>query len=234
MAMQAILYDIHGNLAALDAVIVDAREHGAERWLIGGDVALFGPAPRETAMRLFELQPAVWIRGNGERWTAQPGHAPEHVQGAVRAARDMLGEGLVNSLGALPESYLIDERTRAWHASQLSDVRSFAPEPADDEAELLKNVVELRLIFGHTHIPFARKSAGHGGIELFNPGSVGMPLDGDHRAAYALLHDDGTLEHRRVGYDHVRVAVALRAAYGDAPWVDVIEQRFVTATLEDS
>ena len=114
--MLALLYDIHGNISALDAVIADATERGADRWLIGGDVALFGPAPRETVMRLFELQPAVWIRGNGERWTAQPGHAPEKVLGAVQAAREMLGEGLVNSLAALPESHLIDDRTRAWHA----------------------------------------------------------------------------------------------------------------------
>ncbi len=232
--MLAILYDIHGNLSALEAVVVDARENDVDRWLIGGDVALFGPAPRETVMRLFELQPAIWIRGNGERWTAQPGHAPPAMLGAVHAAREALGEGFVNSLAALPESALLDDRTRAWHASPISDVRSFAPEPAEDEAELLVNVPELRLIFGHTHIPFQRKSAGHGGIELFNPGSVGMPFDGDHRASYALMHDDGTLEHRRVGYDHVRVPVALRAAYGDAPWVDLIEKRFETATLEES
>jgi diadenosine tetraphosphatase ApaH/serine/threonine PP2A family protein phosphatase len=185
-------------------------------------------------MRLFELQPAIWIRGNGERWTAQPGHAPKNVLGAVQAAREALGEGFVNSLAALPESAMLDDRTRAWHASPVSDVRSFQPEPSDDESELLVNVPELRLIFGHTHIPFARKSAGHGGIELFNPGSVGMPFDGDHRAAYALMDDDGALEHRRVGYDHVRVPVALRAAYGDAPWVDVIEKRFETASLEES
>jgi predicted phosphodiesterase len=232
--MLAILYDIHGNLSALDAVVVDARSRGADRWLIGGDTALFGPAPRETVMRLFELQPAIWIRGNGERWTAQPGHAPENVLGAVKAAREALGEGLVASLGALPESALIDDRTRAWHASPISDVRSFAPEPAEDEGELLVNVPELRLIFGHTHIPFARKSAGHGGIELFNPGSVGMPFDGDHRASYAVMHDDGTLEHVRVGYDHVRVPVALRAAYGDADWVDLVEKRFETATVAGS
>ena len=48
------------------------------------------------------------------------------------------------------------------------------------------------------------------------------------------MHDDGTIEHRRVGYDHVRVPVALRARFGDAAWVDVIEKRFETATLEDS
>jgi predicted phosphodiesterase len=229
--MLAILYDIHGNISALDAVIADAQEHGADKWFIGGDVALFGPAPRETVFRLFELKPAVWIRGNGERWTAQPGKAPENVLGAVAAAREELGEGLVTSLMALPESHLLDDRTRAWHASPVSDVRSFAPEPADDEDELLKNVVELRLVFGHTHIPFSRKSAGHGGIELVNPGSVGMPFDGDHRAAYALMHDDGTIEQRRVGYDHVRVPVALRARFGDASWVDVPEKRFETAAF---
>ena len=232
--MLALLYDIHGNLAALDAVITDARERGAERWFIGGDAALFGPAPRETLMRLFELRPATWIRGNGERWTAAPGHAPDPVRGAVQAAREDLGEGLVASLAALPESAPLDDRTRAWHASPVSDVRSFAPEPAEDESELLVNVVELRLVFGHTHIPFSRKSAGHGGIELVNPGSVGMPFDGDHRAAYALMHDDGTIEHHRVGYDHVRVPVALRSRFGDASWVDVIEKRFETARLEDS
>jgi predicted phosphodiesterase len=230
--MLAILYDIHGNLSALEAVIADAQERRADKWLIGGDVALFGPAPRETVFRLFELKPAIWIRGNGERWTGQPGKAPDNVLGAIAAAREELGDGLVTSLLALPESTLIDDRTRAWHGSPISDVRSFAPEPAEDEEELLKNVVELRLVFGHTHIPFQRKSAGHGGIELVNPGSVGMPFDGDHRAAYALMHDDGTIEQRRVGYDHVRVPVALRAKYGDASWVDVPEKRFETATLE--
>ena len=56
-----------------------------------------------------------------------------------------------------------------------------------------------------------------------------MPFDGDHRAAYALLHDDGTIEHHRVGYDHVRVPVALRARFGDADWVAVPEKRFETA-----
>jgi predicted phosphodiesterase len=230
--MLAILYDIHGNLSALEAVIADALQRGADKWLIGGDVALFGPAPRETVFRLFDLRPAIWIRGNGERWTAQPGKAPDNVLGAVAAARDELGDGLVTSLVALPESAMLDDRTRAWHASPVSDVRSFAPEPAEDEEELLKNVVELRLVFGHTHVPFQRKSAGHGGIELVNPGSVGMPFDGDHRAAYALMHDDGTIEQRRVGYDHVRVPVALRSKFGDASWVDVPATRFETATFE--
>jgi hypothetical protein len=110
--MLAILYDIHGNLSALEAVIADALQRGADKWLIGGDVALFGPAPRETVFRLFDLRPAIWIRGNGERWTGQPGKAPDHVLGAVAAAREELGDGLVTSLLALPESAMLDDPSR--------------------------------------------------------------------------------------------------------------------------
>ena len=82
----AVLYDVHGNLPALDAVLEDARFHGAERFMLGGDYSLFGPWPGETVARLREL-PAAWIRGNGERWTAAPADAPddEVVQGAIGA-----------------------------------------------------------------------------------------------------------------------------------------------------
>jgi diadenosine tetraphosphatase ApaH/serine/threonine PP2A family protein phosphatase len=65
------------------------------------------------------------------------------------------------------------------------------------------------LVFGHTHLPFRRRSR-DGQIELVNPGSVGMPFDGDTRAAWAILHPDGRIEHRRVGYDHEATAAASR------------------------
>ena len=226
--MLALLYDIHGNLPALEAVLVDAGEQGAERYFIGGDVALFGPWPQETVGRLRELEPANWIRGNGERWTADPDAAPEPVRSAIAAAHEALGDALVGQLAGLPESAVIDARTRAWHGSPVSDVRSFEPEPADDEAELLAGVRESRLIFGHTHLPFARTSPVVD-VELVNPGSVGMPFDGDHRAAYALVREDGMVEHRRVAYDHGASAAALRERYGDASWIELPEYRFAHA-----
>lgn len=226
--MLALLYDIHGNLPAIEAVLADAGDQGARRYLVGGDVALFGPWPRETVARLQELAPATWIRGNGERWTADPDSAPEGARGATAAARRALGDALVQELAALPESAVVDARTRAWHGSPVSDVRSFAPTPGEDEAELLAGVTEPRLIFGHTHLPFRRTSAVPG-IELVNPGSVGMPFDGDHRAAYALLGNDGFVEHRRVKYDHAASAAALRERYGDAPWIETPEYRFAHA-----
>ena len=196
--MLALLYDVHGNLPALDAVLADARAQGADRWLLGGDYACSAPSPRRRSTRLRALAPAMWLRGNGERWTADPDAAPDNplVPAAIEACREALGAALVAELGALPEQG-VHEDTRYVHASPVSDVRSFLPQPADDEPELLAGVREPRLVFGHTHLPFRRIST-TGGIELVNPGSVGLPFDGDQRAAYALVHPDRRVEHRRV------------------------------------
>ncbi len=226
--MLALIYDVHGNLEALDAVLADAAEQGADAYLIGGDVALFGPWPEESVKRLEELAPATWIRGNGERWTADPQSAPEPVRGATAAAREALGDALVERLAALPESAAIGAGARAWHGSPASDVRSFTPEPGDDEAELLAGVSERLLVFGHTHVPF-RRAAAVGDVELVNPGSVGMPFDGDHRAAYALLSGDATITHRRVEYDHAAVPAALTARYGGEAWIETPLARFTNA-----
>jgi diadenosine tetraphosphatase ApaH/serine/threonine PP2A family protein phosphatase len=210
--MLALLYDVHGNLPALEAVVADAREVGVERFVLGGDYALFGAWPEETVGLLRELD-AEWIRGNGERWTASPAEAPDQVQGAIERCRELLGQELVRQLATLPET-LTTEGVLYCHASPRSDVESFMPQPADDEVELLLGVQAERLVFGHTHLAFQRSSAA--GIELLNPGSVGMPFDGDPRAAYALVRDDGRIEQRRVGYDHRASAAAVRERLGEA------------------
>jgi diadenosine tetraphosphatase ApaH/serine/threonine PP2A family protein phosphatase len=208
----AVLYDIHGNLPALDAVLGDAEQAGATRHLLGGDYALFGPWPAETVARLDALE-AFWIRGNGERWTADPAGAPDDpvVQGAIEASRAELGDALVERLGALPGEHAHGE-VRFVHASPPSDVRGFSPEQGEDDTELLAAVGEDRLFVGHTHIQFQRRSLERG-IEVINPGSVGMPFDGDTRAAYALVAPGGEVELRRVAYDHERSAAAVRERF---------------------
>jgi diadenosine tetraphosphatase ApaH/serine/threonine PP2A family protein phosphatase len=228
--MVACLYDVHGNLPALEAVLADAAGAGAERYVLGGDYALFGGWPAETVARLRELEPAMWIRGNGERWTADPDAAPDNevVQGAIAAARAALGEELVSLLAALPEAGEHDGAL-ICHGSPVSDVRSFLPQPAEDEAELLDGVTHARVVFGHTHLPFRRISAA-GGIELVNPGSVGLPFDGDTRAAYALVHPDRRVEHRRVAYDHVASAARVREA--GEPWAEVVAGRIERAAMD--
>ncbi len=209
--MLGLLYDVHGNLPALEAVLEDAGD--VERWLLGGDYTLFGAWPTDTLARLRGLDDATWIRGNGERWTAAPADAPEQVRAAISWCAGMLGRDAVAELAALPETHREGD-TLFCHGSPGSDVDSFLPEPADGEAELLDGVEAGLLVFGHTHLAFERKS--DTGIRLANPGSVGMPFDGDPRAAYAVLHAGGRIEHRRVAYDHAASAAAVRGALGPA------------------
>ncbi len=208
--MLGLIYDVHGNLPALEAVLEDASD--VDSWLLGGDYALFGAWPAETVERLQDLD-AHWIRGNGERWTAEPAEAPEEVRAAISWCAGMLGRDVVAELHGLPQTHT-DGDTLYCHASPGSDTDSFGPEPGDDEGELLEGIGSKRVVFGHTHLPFSRES--ESGIELINPGSVGMPFDGDPRAAYAVIGDDSAVEHRRVEYDHRASAAAIRECQGPA------------------
>jgi len=208
----ALLYDVHGNLPALEAVLDDARRAGATRFLLGGDYALFGAWPRETVERLREL-PADWIRGNGERWTAAPGEAPEPAREAIERCRELLEGELVAELARLPESTAIDGAFYC-HGSPASDLESFLPEPSEIDEGLLRGVDSPRVVFGHTHLAFRRE--GPRRVDLVNPGSVGMPFDGDPRAAYALIAEGGAVEGRRVPYDHMASAAAVRERRGGA------------------
>jgi diadenosine tetraphosphatase ApaH/serine/threonine PP2A family protein phosphatase len=207
----ALLYDVHGNLPALEAVLEDAA--GADRFVLGGDYASFGAWPVETVERLRELDGAVWIRGNVDRWLVDRPDAPEPVHAALDWCREQLGEELSRELAELPESEA-DEGVLYCHASPISDMQSFLPDPADGDAELLMGVEARRVVFGHTHLAFRRE--GPAGIELVNPGSVGIPLDGDNRPSYALVGDDGAVRHRRVEYEHEASARAVRERLGAA------------------
>jgi diadenosine tetraphosphatase ApaH/serine/threonine PP2A family protein phosphatase len=215
----ALLYDVHGNLPALEAVLDDCP---AERFLLGGDYTAFGAWPRETVERLEQLD-AEWIRGNVDRWLVDDADVPEPMRPLVARSREMLGEELSRELAALPESTTHDN-TLYCHASPLSDMDGFYPEPHDTDVERLMGVEAERVVFGHTHLQFRRE--GPGGIDLVNPGSVGIPLDGDRRAAYAIVDGDGAVELRRVGYDWQSAAREVRAKVGELPAKRIEQARF--------
>ena len=210
----ALLYDIHGNLVALEAVVADAEAVGVRNYLLGGDYATFGPWPRETTELLETLPVVARIRGNVERWLREepevPAEARQLVDPALAAASESLGPTLVARLYALPAQSELDG-ILVCHGSPLSDVESFAPEPQPGEERMLAGETERTILFGHSHQQFRR--AGPNGALLVNPGSVGMPLDRDPRAAWAL-YEDGELTFRRTVYDVERAAAEMRA-YGD-------------------
>lgn len=217
--MLALLYDVHGNLPALEAVLADCP---AERFLMGGDYAVAGAWPAETVERLRALE-GEWIRGNTERWLVDRSDAPEPMHAVIEGGRRSLGDALVGELVALPGSTEIDG-TLYCHASPHSDMESFLPEPAEDDPRLLEGVEAPRVVFGHTHVAFERQ--GPAGALLINPGSVGMPFDGDHRAAYGLVHDDGAYEQRRVEYDWRSSVAAVRERVGELPAQRLEQARF--------
>jgi len=218
----AVLYDVHGNLAALEAVLADVETAGATSFLLGGDYASFGPWPRETAEMLDGLPAIVRIRGNVERWLRGEPEAPESARQflttALAAARESLGPALVERLYRLPEQGELDG-ILVCHGSPLSDIESFAPEPLPGEERMLAGESERTILFGHSHQQFRR--AGPNGTLLVNPGSVGAPLDGDSRAAWAI-YENGEIGLRRTEYDVERAAAKMRS-YGD--WAEPIVYR---------
>jgi predicted phosphodiesterase len=209
--MLGILYDIHGNLLALDAVLAEPELAAADSFLLGGDYCLTGPWQPECLDRLRTLPNATWIRGNGERWLVEPPEVPEIVP-ATQLSRSLLGEEQTAWLYGLPTSAEIDGVLYV-HGSTRSDVESFGSEPSEDDERLLAGVSDRTLVFGHSHLQFRRP--GPNGTHLLNPGSVGMPLDGDPRAAWAYRSDSGEFELRRTEYDHHRAAAAYRIAGGE-------------------
>jgi putative phosphoesterase len=210
--MLGLLYDIHGNLPALEPVLAEAEAEGVDRWLLGGDYGTPSPWPLETLERLRRLEHAIWIRGNGERWLREPPVDRPEVMEVYDLFLGRIPEEEVEWLYGLPPEAELDEVLYV-HGSPLSDVESFAPEPEEGEGRLLAGVRDRTVVFGHSHQQFTRP--GPDGTTLLNPGSVGMPLDGDRRSAWAMRTEAGQFEFRRTEYDVEQAAAAYRSMGGD-------------------
>jgi predicted phosphodiesterase len=206
-----LLYDIHGNLPALEEVLPDAESAGVDRWLLGGDYGTPSPWPLETLERLRRLENATWIRGNGERWLREPPEDRPEVMEVYELFSGGLPEEEIDLLYGLPPQAELDG-VLFVHGSPISDVESFAPNPQEGEERMLGGVRDRTVVFGHSHQQFRRP--GPDGTQLLNPGSVGMPLDGDRRAAWATL-EDGEFAFHRTEYDVERAAHAYRQMGGD-------------------
>jgi diadenosine tetraphosphatase ApaH/serine/threonine PP2A family protein phosphatase len=219
----ALLYDVHGNASALEAVLADAERAGARSFIVGGDLVAFGLDPSETLERLRSLRDARWLRGNTDRWLLEtPVDQPPFLWRALDETRRTLRWDEVEWLYSLP-TQIEHDGVLYVHASPLADSHSFASGPERGEERLLAGVSGRTVVFGHSHLQFGPRE-GPKGTTLLNPGSVGQPLDGDPRAAYALVDGD-RFEQRRVDYDHVTTAAALRALGAWAePFADRIER----------
>jgi putative phosphoesterase len=186
----ATLYDVHGNLAALEAVLAEIPAEATI--VVGGDVAAGGSHPAETLERLRGLGERVrWLRGNADR-ELTPGEQGLAPPGALDATRAALSEEQIRFLHELPPSVRIGE-TLYVHASPRNDEDIFTERtPEERIAFLFEEVDAAVVVCGHTHSQFERLVCG---VRVVNSGSVGMPYE-DEPGAYWTLD----LAHRRTPY----------------------------------
>jgi putative phosphoesterase len=187
----AALYDVHGNLPALEAVLA---ETGDAQLVFGGDMAA-GPMPAETLDRIMELD-ALWIRGNADRELLigpSEGLADEWVF-------NRLGHHHRKFIAGLPEQVELEVdgigRVIFCHGSPRSDEEIILRTTPDDWLrEMLEGVEADVVVCGHTHMQFDRRVDGW---RVVNAGSVGLPY-GTPGAHWLALGPD--IEHRRTAYD---------------------------------
>ena len=210
----AALYDIHGNLPALNAVLADVARHGADRIVIGGDVVP-GPMPHETLARLRSLEsPVEFIIGNGEldvlaEAEGKNSGVPAPYRDGIRwnAAQLQLDDRAF--LAKWPATVQIPiaglGKVLFCHATPNNPREVFTRvTPSESALSLIGNLDVDVVVCGHTHMQFDR-CIGH--LRVVNAGSVGMPF-GQPGAYWALLGPG--VELRRTLYDVEEAASQIR------------------------
>jgi predicted phosphodiesterase len=224
----AVLYDIHGNLPALEAVLAEVRAAAVDRVVVGGDV-LPGPMPRECLARLLEIDlPTQFITGNGDREVLarmrgiETGGVPEPFRELIRWSGEQIPE-YEQVVASWPATITLDiEGLGAvlfCHATPRNDVDVFTRlTPEERLTPIFARVGEPLVICGHSHMQFDRTI---GRTRVVNAGSVGMSFQG--AGAFWLLlggnpeNSGAGVELRRTSYDLWKAADRVRAtAYPQA------------------
>jgi putative phosphoesterase len=208
----AVLYDIHGNLPALEAVLADVRHERVDSIVIGGDVVP-GPMPRECLDLLRRLEiPAHFIPGNGERVTLAQrrgedrAEVPVAFREVIRWNAQQLTDEDARWIASWPKTITLDD-VLFCHASPRNDVDVFTRQtPEEKVAPLFANVRERLVVCGHTHMQYDRTV---GKTRVVNAGSVGMSFQ--RPGAFWLLL--GPVELRRTDYDLASAAQRIKASH---------------------
>jgi len=190
----AALYDIHGNLPALEAVLREIRDDDVDEIVIGGDV-MPGPMPKEALEALLDLNTKVqFIQGNGDRVVldqmrgTQSGEVPEAFRDVIRWVAARLTQGDKHLLASWSKTLRMEIPTVGkvlfCHATPRSDVELFTKlSPEEPLIRIFDNQDADVVVCGHTHMQFDRTI---GRVRVVNAGSIGMPF-GEPGAHWLLL-----------------------------------------------
>jgi predicted phosphodiesterase len=204
-----VIADIHANIDALLALELQWKGglRDFDRIVCLGDLVDYGPDPR-AVIDWVRAHATDVVRGNhdhamatGEPCESSPAYLPASLATRDRL-RPMLTQEEIAYLAALPLTSAVRDRDRTWHlvhavpANPLHDyVLSDSPEARWRAA--LGETIGQCVLLGHTHLPFMRPVAGG---TILNPGSIGMPKDGNRNGSYAVIRD-GAVQFYRIGYD---------------------------------
>jgi putative phosphoesterase len=210
----AALYDIHGNLPALEAVLAEVEAAAPDVVVIGGDVVA-GPLPSETLERLVTLGDRVrWVMGNADRMVIEAfdrGGRPADLDDPIDRLDAWVARQLTREqrdrLAAFEPLVHVDG-TLFCHGSPRSDEEIITMVSADERlVPMLEGVSEDVVVCGHTHHQFDRRV---GGTRVINAGSVGRPYEDEPAAYWLWLGAD--VELRRTDYDIDAAVQRLRAS----------------------
>jgi len=210
----AALYDIHGNLPALEAVLDEIARDPVDLVIVGGDV-MPGPMPRESLDRLQSLGvPARFIRGNGDREClaeveGRSSPMPESLRQLLRWSRAQLTPPQLEAVGDWPAGTRLSlpglGSVLFCHATPRNDEEVVTRLMSDDVLRPVFDGAADVVVCGHTHMQFDRAV---GATRVVNAGSVGMPFE-QPAGAYWLRLGPG-VELRRTDYDLAAAAAAVR------------------------
>jgi predicted phosphodiesterase len=216
----AALYDVHGNLPALEAVLAEVEAEYVDRIVVGGDV-LWGPFQSECLTALRDAG-GVFVSGNCER------DVLAGVDDSSVWCRAQLAAEELELVAGWPPTIELDVdglgTVVCCHATPRSDVENLTRATPDGVlAEALREVTADVVVGGHTHVQLDREVPG--GPRLVNAGSVGLPFQGAPGAFWALLGPG--VELRRTPYDVDAAVAALRSSGfpGAAEFEDSIRGR---------
>lgn len=211
------LYDVEGNLPALDAVLSEVDRERPDAVVVGGDMVT-GPMPSETLNRLRGLRCAYFLRGNADRWVVEvrrgerPEGLPDDVVDALAWTAEQLSEEQIDFLAGLPQTVTLDVdglgQVCFCHATPRDDNELFTERtPIDAVAELLAGTTAATIVCGHTHMQFDRRILRW---RVVNAGSVGVSWDDGREPRWALLGPN--VSFRRTQLDQQRAAEEIRAS----------------------
>ena len=223
----AVFSDVHGNLPALEAVLADIERRGIAHTLCLGDLIGYGPSPNEVALLLRDRDIPTLMGNYDQGIGFETGDCgcvyktdEQRAEGAASLAwtQNAVRDEVKTFLRTLEDHFVLKTPAGDMLAVHGSPRRIneylFEDRPASAMQRMAHEYPYPAILFGHTHLPYARQV---GETVFVNVGSAGRPKDSDWRVCYAVVdptrlgRGEAVVDFVRVAYDYARLMADMAA-----------------------